>query len=75
MGKAWKRRWLATQIEAANTKIDTMIENVSNIKAATTATTNTTTTGTTTTGITDTKTTTTKKTTKTKAKKGTTDAS
>lgn len=73
MGKAWKRRWLAAQIEAANAKVDTMIENVSTIKASTTTTTTTTgtTTGTSTTGTT---TTTTKKT-KTKAKKGTTDAS
>ena len=74
MGKAWKRRWLATQIEAANTKVDTMIENVSTIKAATTTTTKTTTTTTTnTTGAKTTGTGTTKKT--TKAKKGTTDAS
>ncbi len=66
MGKAWKRRWLATQIEAANAKVDTMIENVSSIKASTNVASATV--GTTTT------TTTTKKT-KTKAKKGTKDAS
>jgi hypothetical protein len=37
MGKVWKRRWLATQIEIANAKVDTMIDNVSTIKASTSA--------------------------------------
>ena len=72
MGKAWKRRWLAAQVEAANNKVETMIETVNTIKASTNTT--TTTTGTDTTKAKTTKTTTTKKT-KTKAKKGTTDAS
>jgi hypothetical protein len=35
MGKTWKRRWLATQIEIANAKVDTIIENVSTIKTST----------------------------------------
>ncbi len=71
MGKSWKRRWLAAQIEAANAKVDTMIETVGTIKASTTTTT-TTDTGTTGTSTTTTKTRTRKT---TKAKKGTTDAS
>ncbi len=70
MGKVWKRRRLAAQIEAANAKVDSMIENISTIKASTSVTDTKTTVGTGTT----TATTTTKKT-KTKVKKGTKDAS
>jgi hypothetical protein len=82
MGKVWKRRWLATQLEIANAKADTMIENVSTIKTSTTikvdditdiGSTGVDTIGTTT-RITDTATTVTKKA-NTKAKKGSTDAS
>ena len=72
MGKAWKRRWLAAQVEAANNKVETMIETVNTIKASTNTTT---TTGTDTTGTTKTKTTKTKTRKTTKAKKDTTNAS
>ena len=67
MGKVWKRRRLAAQIEAANAKVDSMIENISTIKASTSVTDIKTTVGTGTTG-TVTAATTTKK---TKVKKGT----
>ena len=73
MGKAWKRRWLAAQVEAANNKVETMIETVNTIKASTNTT--TTTTGTGTTGTTKAKTTKTKTRKTTKAKKDTTNAS
>ena len=72
MGKAWKRRWLAAQVEAANNKVETMIETVNTIKASTNTTT---TTGTDTTGTTKTTTTKTKTRKTTKAKKDTTNAS
>ena len=67
MGKVWKRRRLAAQIEAANAKVDSMIENISTIKASTSVTDVKTTVGAVATGTT-TATTTTKK---TKVKKST----
>ena len=73
MGKVWKRRRLAAQIEAANAKVDSIIENISTIKTSTSGVGTNATVGTGTTGTTTT-TTTTKKT-KTKVKKGTKDAS